>query len=107
LTPAATSRAASDWTMNKARETVARSAVRARERPMRASASRDARARRLVFTRDVDRKLNLIMMCVRIKFLWNQCTRSTACTRLWSTLYGLGYLILSSYMSYDPPEAEL
>ena len=37
---------------------------------MRASASRDARARRLVFTRDVDRKLNLIMMCVvRIKFL--------------------------------------
>jgi len=69
LTPAATSRAASDWTMNKARETVARSAVRARERPMRASASRDARARRLVFTRDVDRKLNLIMMCVRIKFL--------------------------------------
>jgi hypothetical protein len=55
--------------MNKARETVARSAVRARERPMRASASRDARARRLVFTRDVDRKLNLIMMCVRIKFL--------------------------------------
>ena len=69
MTPAATSRAASDWTMNKARETVARSAVRARERPMRASASRDARARRLVFTRDVDRKLNLIMMCVRIKFL--------------------------------------